>query len=236
MDRFYHPSIPDPDGIFRLDPGESRHCLRVLRKRKGDKVEVTDGKGNLYTCVLMDENPTGCCLSVENGIRGGDTRSCRLHMAVSLLKNPSRFEWFLEKATETGIDIITPLICSRTEKQHFKPERFQNLLISAMKQSGRTHLPGLNNPVPFNALIQKESPGTKCIAWCGTDSKPLLKDMLRPGESAIILIGPEGDFTPDEIDEALAARYLPVSLGGARLRSETAALAACFTFNLLNLP
>ncbi|MFO7723144.1 MAG: RsmE family RNA methyltransferase [Bacteroidales bacterium] len=231
---FFSQAISDA-GIITFDPTESRHCLKVLRKRPGDTLEVTDGKGMIYQCRLLDENLSGCHLTIEKGEQGKDVRENTLHIAVSPLKNPSRFEWFLEKATETGIGEITPLICHRTEKQHFKPERFQNLLISAMKQSGRSLLPRLNQPVKFRDIITDTTEAGKYIAWCGTDPKPLLKDLIRKGESALILIGPEGDFTAEEVEQATGRGFFAVSLGDARLRTETAALAACFTFNLVNL-
>jgi 16S rRNA (uracil1498-N3)-methyltransferase len=231
---FYCPEIANAQQII-LNPVESKHCLKVLRKRTGDFIEVTDGKGMIYHCILIDENLSGCMLTIVKRDTGKDVKPYSLHIAVSPLKNPSRFEWFLEKATETGITEITPLICQRTEKQHIKPERFQNLLISAMKQSGRTLLPRLNQPVGFRELINNSAETGKYIAWCGKEPKPLLKEVLMQKKNTLILIGPEGDFTEDEVRSATQAGFSPVSLGEARLRTETAALAACFTFNLINL-
>jgi 16S rRNA (uracil1498-N3)-methyltransferase len=206
-----------------------------LRKRQGEMLEVTDGRETIFQCRLMDENLSGCSLTVERGEPGKDVRPFMLHIAVSPLKNPSRFEWFLEKSTEIGIAEITPLICQRTEKQHIKTERYHNLLISAMKQSGRSLLPRINPPVKFGELIAQPANAKKLIAWCGPEPKPLLKEVLEQKKSALILIGPEGDFTAGEVQAATHAGFSPVTFGDVRLRTETAALAACFTFNMINL-
>jgi 16S rRNA (uracil1498-N3)-methyltransferase len=231
---FFHPDIPD-QGLFTLDAAESKHLLRVLRKRAGDQISVTNGKGHIFSCALADENIPGCSLRILARSDGADAKDYGLHIAVSMLKNPARFEWFLEKATEIGVKTITPLICQRTEKQHFKPERFQNMLISAMKQSGRSRLPVLHPPVGLAALLKAHTPSIQAyIGWCGDTPKPLLKSLIRPAEDALILIGPEGDFTDQEVDLAIASGALAVSLGDSRLRTETAAIASCFTFNLIN--
>lgn len=233
MSLFYHPSVPD-QGFFTFDASESKHLLKVLRNRTGDEISVTSGKGVIFKCVLHDENLTGCSLEVVSSSPGFDRRSYSLHIAVSLIKNPSRFEWFLEKATEIGIEEITPVICKRTERQQFKAERYRNLLISAIKQSGRSVLPALHQPVSFNALVAGAKQVQKYIAWCDDDPKPLLKNLIQPGVDTLVLIGPEGDFSEEEVLAASEKGFQPVSLGDARLRTETAALSACFTFNMIN--
>jgi 16S rRNA (uracil1498-N3)-methyltransferase len=209
--------------------------LRALRKQPGDEVEVTDGRGTLFRCRILDEDLSGCTLQVEASVQGPDVQTHHLHMAVSPIKNPSRFEWFLEKATEIGVGTITPILCERTEKQHFKPERYQNLLIAAMKQSGRTVLPTLNPPVSLAKFAPLYQTPQRLIAWCGETEKQSLTSALNPGLDTLILIGPEGDFSPKEVELAIDAGCLPVSLGSARLRTETAAVVACVAYNLTNL-
>lgn len=230
---FYSPEEPQ-NGTLTLTPIDSKHCLRVLRKRTGDQVEVTDGSGRLFRCLIANEDLGGCLLHVHEVMPGTDVRPYALHLAVSPLKNPARYEWFLEKATEIGVGIITPIICERTEKQHFKPERFRNLLISAMKQSGRTVLPLLNQPVSLSDLEALHDGTQKLMAWCGAGEKEQIFHAIQSASDTLILIGPEGDFSSREVDLALSAGCRPVSLGNARLRTETAAVMACVSFNLAN--
>lgn len=233
MQLFYDPNIPS-EGAFTLDLPETKHLLRVLRRKTGDTVMVTNGKGDLFTCILSNEMLSGCTLSIQQHQKGKEIKPFQLHLGVSMVKNPARFEWFLEKATEIGVAEITPLICHRTEKEQFKHERMHNLLISAMKQSGRTLLPVLNPPAPFSQMLHDRTGWSKYIAWCGDTPRPSLKSVLTPSQNTLILIGPEGDFTEQEVQEALHQNFKAVSLGEATLRTETAALAACFTFNLVN--
>jgi len=235
MSHLFYTDTEPANGSLKLTPVDSKHCLRALRKQPGDVVEVTDGYGTLFRCRILDDALSGCTLQVEEALQGADVRTHHLHMAVSPLKNPSRFEWFLEKATEIGVGTITPILCERTEKQHFKPERFQNLLIAAMKQSGRTVLPVLNPPVPLTKLAALQETTQRLIAWCGDGEKQPLPAIIQPGLDTLILIGPEGDFSPKEVDLAMEAGCRPVSLGHARLRTETAAVVACVAFNLVNL-
>ena len=223
------------NGTLRLTSVDSKHCLRALRMQPGDQVDVTDGHGTLFRCRILDEDLSGCSLQVEATVQGSDVQTHHLHMAVSPIKNPSRFEWFLEKATEIGVGTITPILCERTEKQHFKPERYQNLLIAAMKQSGRTVLPQLNHPVPLAQFTPMYHIPRRLVAWCGEGEKLSLTDALKPGLDTLFLIGPEGDFSPKEVELAIGAGCLPVSLGSARLRTETAAVMACAAYNLANL-
>ncbi len=231
---FYSDVIPENDRFF-LSSEESRHCLKVLRKQAGDRISVTDGAGNMYICKLLDNNLSGCALNIEQVEQGHDHRSFSLHLAVSLIKNTSRFEWFLEKATEIGIEKITPLICERTEKQFFKKERYQKLLVSALKQSGRTMLPALNHPVTLPELISSENrEEQRFIAWCEEKPAPLLTDALLPGKNTLILIGPEGDFTREELKSATENGFMPVSLGVGILRTETAGIYSCVAFNINN--
>lgn len=230
---FYTSESPKNKTI-KLDPVESKHCIKVLRKCKGETIKVIDGTGKVFYCTIVDDDHRSCLAKVENIITGDDVRNFSLHLAVSPLKNVTRFEWFLEKATETGVGVITPLICKRTEKQNLKTERFKKIVVSAMKQSQRTILPVLNDPVMFDDFIHSLDCDAKYIAWCGDTSKPYLKKLLMPEKSIAVLIGPEGDFTEEEIELALSKRFKPVSLGDQRMRSETAAIAACITFQLIN--
>lgn len=233
MSLFFHPEISET-GTFTFDKTESKHCLKVLRKKTGDHLMVTDGKGFVYTCILLDENISGCTLSAESRRQGYGVRPISLHIAISPVKNPARFEWFLEKATEVGIEKITPVICTRTEKHQVKTDRYLNLMISAMKQSGRTLLPALSDPVLFDDLFISEMPSQRFVAWCGDSPRPFLPAIMEPGKDTMILIGPEGDFTPEEIATATNHGFEPVSLGSARLRTETAGIFACLAFSIKN--
>ena len=233
MSLFFNPDIPTK-GTFVLDKTESKHCLKVLRKSAGDQIIVTDGKGYLYTCLLLDEEISGCALEVVSKEQGYGIRPTSLHIAISPVKNPARFEWFLEKATEVGIEKITPVICTRTEKHQVKAERCHNLMISAMKQSERVLLPELAEPQLFDDLFRSALPSQRFVAWCGDSLKPFLPALMEPDADTIILIGPEGDFTPEEIAMATHHGFQPVSLGSARLRTETAGIFACLAFNIKN--
>jgi 16S rRNA (uracil1498-N3)-methyltransferase len=234
MPLYYHPDIP-PNGLFSLDPLESKHILKVMRKKTGDALQFTNGKGYVFDCSLANEVVGGCTVQVNQYSKGADVKSFSLHLGISPIKNPSRFEWFLEKATEAGIGEITPVICHRTEKEHFKPERIRNLLISAMKQSGRTLLPTVNLPVPFSKIVRQKRDNPGFIAWCGDMELPHLIRVLPKSTDTLILIGPEGDFTPEELALAVSHQFQPVNLGHTILRTETAGLAACFAFNLTNV-
>ena len=233
MSLFYLPHIGSSD-IVVLDPQESRHCLKVLRKKTNDTIMITDGHGGLFYARLLDEKLSGCSLAITEQTRGVDQRNSKLHLAVSLIKNPSRFEWFLEKITEIGVGFIVPIICERTEKHQFKPDRFQNILVSAMKQSGRTVLPSLQTPVSFSAYVRDVTAEQRYIAWCGDEPREYLGKLLQPDVDTVILIGPEGDYTSGEVTFAVRNNFLPVSLGNARLRTETAGVMAGAAYNLIN--
>lgn len=233
MQLFYHPDIP-VEGEFTLDPAESKHLLKVLRKRTGDEIHVANGKGFLFLCRILTDNTAACKLGVVQAAPGKDVQKASLHVAISPVKNPNRFEWFLEKATEIGVAEITPLICQRTEKLNIKQDRLINLLVSAMKQSGRTLLPTLNPPAAFADVLPLKRDNPAFIAWCGAKELPFLGKVLAPGTDALILIGPEGDFTTQEADLAIGHHFQPVSLGNAIFRTETAGLTAAMVFNVVN--
>jgi 16S rRNA (uracil1498-N3)-methyltransferase len=218
---------------YTLTGEEARHCLKVLRLKKNDTVNLTDGKGNLHTALVDDINQKECNLTILS--RSYEEKSDPIiHIAVSPTKSIERFEWFLEKATEIGIDIVTPLICERTERLFQKPERWNKILISALKQSFRTWLPELREAVRFEKMIASAEEQSKLIAVCEGSSRKMIKESYIKGLDAVILIGPEGDFTKDEVEKAKESGFAALTLGKSRLRTETAALVACHTLNLLN--
>jgi 16S rRNA (uracil1498-N3)-methyltransferase len=233
MQIFYAPDISGND--YTLDKNESRHCIRVLRMKRGTPVQIIDGKGNLYDAVIVDPDPRKCTLAVSGVLKDFETRNYRLHLAISPLKNYERFEWFIEKSVEIGVDEITPLICTNTEKPGIKRERISNLIISAMKQSLKSKLTTLNETCLFHDFIGSEYPGRKLIAHCNEDSsRSRIGDVCSKGDDVLILIGPEGDFTTEEISSAIIKEFLPVHLGKSRLRSETAGIAACYSIYYIN--
>jgi 16S rRNA (uracil1498-N3)-methyltransferase len=233
MEIFYAPDING--NTYILDEKESRHLIRVLRMTKGQDVRLIDGKGNLFTGIITDPDQKHCTIELKEVIRDFEKRNYRLHIAISPLKNPERFEWFIEKSVEIGIDEITPLICRNTEKPGIKVERINNLIISAMKQSLKASRPILNEPCNFNEFVSLHSDGLRIIAHCEKSQKRLgIAEVYQKNNDAIMLIGPEGDFSSDEINFAVAHDYQPVHLGPSRLRTETAGIAACHSIYFLN--
>ena len=235
---FYKEDIVADAKSVTLDEDTSKHMVQVLRMQNGEQLQLTDGKGHLFTCEVTDNNRKRCSVAILNTHHSPLTTH-HVSIAISLLKNTSRFEWFLEKATEIGVTGIIPLICERTEKTAFKFERLNSILISAMLQSQQTFLPVLHEPVKFDKLATAQFENTvRFIAHCeeGKTKQPL--HSLRTAQypipigSPLILIGPEGDFTPQEIELALQNGFTPVSLGNTRLRSETAGMVAAVTLRL----
>jgi 16S rRNA (uracil1498-N3)-methyltransferase len=233
MQVFY---VRDISGNFCcLDESESRHCIRVLRLKTGAEVKMIDGKGNLYHGRIADADTKRCVIEVVSVINDFEKRDYRLHIAISPVKNPDRFEWFIEKSVEIGTDEITPLICARTEKPGIKPDRLNSLIISAMKQSLKAKDTVLNNAIAFNDFIRVSRKGTLMIAHCNNArEKKGIADICRKGDDVVILIGPEGDFTEDEVAAAVKNGYCPVHLGRSRLRTETAGIAACHSVYFIN--
>lgn len=232
MNLFYAPHIAPP--VFQLSPEESKHVVKVLRMKTGDRIFFTDGKGFLYRCRIADALPKGTLIEVLKKEKGEDRRGFYLHMAVAPTKNISRYEWFLEKATEIGIDRITPFVSEHSERKAVKPERLNRVMTAAMKQSLKTFHPVLDEIVLFRELLREPFEGQKFIAFIGPEITPELSKVYVPGRNAFVLIGPEGDFSPKEVEEAMECGFVPVRLGPSRLRTETAAVAACHTINLLN--
>jgi 16S rRNA (uracil1498-N3)-methyltransferase len=219
------------DGNITLSPEESKHCTKVLRHKKGDVINVIDGKGNFYTAELLDTNPESCQAKIVSKKSIADSKNYRLHIAISPTKNPDRIEWMLEKCTEMGVDEFSFIVCKRTEKPTVKIERLQKIAESAVKQSIQGIIPIINNTVPFKEFIaqHKNSADKKYIAHCVDETKTEIKNILSPSQN-IILIGPEGDFTEDEIKLAIDFGFNALSLGESRLRTETAGLFVAAAF------
>ena len=226
---FYKKDIDNTVPSVTLDEDSSKHVVQVLRMQNGEQLQLTDGKGKIFTCEITDNNRKRCAVTIIQ-TTNHQPPITNVSIAISLLKNVNRFEWFLEKATEIGVTQIIPLICSRTEKQNFKTERLQSILISAMLQSQQCWLPEMGEPVTFRKLLeslQTLQELQKFIAHCEDENKVnLTTQLLNHSTSTLILIGPEGDFTKEEIDLALQQNYTPVSLGNTRLRTETAGVVA----------
>lgn len=230
---FYKEDIQASLASVVLDEDTSKHIVQVLRMQNGEPLQLTNGRGDLFTCEITDNNRKRCSVKIlqTSNLKG---QSSNITIAISLIKNSSRFEWFLEKATELGVSEIVPLICERTEKTAFKAERMKSILVSAMLQSQQCWLPVLHEPTKFNALVHSSAQQQKFIAHCMDDAKRSLTDLNNESlSSKVILIGPEGDFTPGEIELALQNNFSGVSLGETRLRTETAGIAAAALFRLV---
>ena len=232
MNLFYAPYIVEP--VTTLTEEESKHIIRVLRKSGGDTVFFTDGLGYIYRCVIKEANPKKCLIEIVETTAGNDKRDFILHIAIAPTKNITRFEWFLEKSTEIGIDIITPIICSHSERKEVKTHRLNKVITSAMKQSLKSYHPKLEEKASFKEIINLPFKGEKFIAYIDEDVTLELSQAYSPGLDAIVLIGPEGDFSTEEVEEAVKKGFIPVRLGRSRLRTETAGLVACHTINLIN--
>lgn len=232
MNVFYIGEIQGNSAL--LNQEESKHCIRVLRMQKGDHVLLMNGKGSIFEAHLEIPDPKGCKLSIIQEVTTPVKRTYRLTVAIAPTKSIDRFEWFLEKSTEIGIDRIIPLICQHSERREIKTERLEKILVAAIKQSGQPLLPELTKPVPFKVLMNQNFEGDKFIAHCEVSEKNPFKNEIIPGKNVLILIGPEGDFDPAEINLAVESGFRPVSLGDSRLRTETAGLVACHTVCLVN--
>ena len=232
MNLFYAPHIISP--VFQLSAEESKHIVKVLRMRAGDDIFFTDGLGMLYHCRVAEANPKGALVEVLGKEPGKDHRDFYLQMAVAPTKNINRYEWFLEKATEIGVNQLTPFISEHSERKALKTERLNRVITAAMKQSLKTFHPVLDKALPFEKLIQQPFDGEKFIAYIDKAVTLELSKAYPRGSNALVLIGPEGDFSPAEVEAAKAYGFIPVKLGPARLRTETAAVTACHTINLLN--
>lgn len=231
MNLFYQPGIRD--GVLHLDPDESRHCVKVLRRRVGDEITVTDGAGFFYDVVITRADAAQCSFEVRRKT-GAPKRDFYIHIAISPTKNAGRMEWFVEKATEFGIDKITLMDCRNTERSFIKTDRLNKVAASAMKQSLKAELPAISDHLfQFTEVIESCTETEKYIAYVDPLNPLHLKDAVKPGSSYCVLIGPEGDFSPEELKTAMEYDFRKVSLGPSRLRTETAGLAACHVLNLV---
>jgi 16S rRNA (uracil1498-N3)-methyltransferase len=228
---FYQPAIQQ--GVHHLDRTESKHCTKVLRKKAGDKINITDGRGFLYEVLITIADSNECRFEIQEK-KTEPARSFTIHIAISPTKHPDRFEWFVEKAVELGVDRITVMMCEHTEHTHIKKERLEKIAISAMKQSLRFTLPKIEGPIDFKTLVSQAEAGSKYIAYVDSKIPEHLMTVARRDSDAMVLIGPEGDFSSQEIEVALKKNFRKVSLGSHRLRTETAGLAACHILNLVN--
>lgn len=229
--RFFY--TPDPfDGV--LPDEEAAHAVRVLRLSDGDEIYLMDGKGTFYKAEITGADKRHCFYRIVDTMPQPRQWKGHLHLAMAPTKNLDRIEWFAEKATEIGFDELTFLDCKFSERKVVKADRIERILVSAMKQSHKAELPRLNDMIPFGQFVAEGRPGQKFICHCYDDSLPLLSDILVEGEDATVMIGPEGDFSIDEVRRAEDAGFVSVGLGKSRLRTETAALVAVHLMHLKN--
>jgi 16S rRNA (uracil1498-N3)-methyltransferase len=233
MQLFYNPTITEATETFSFDKEESKHIIKVLRKKDTDILFVTNGLGFLFKTEITLASDSKCTVRILS-FEKIELPKYKLHLAVAPTKMNDRYEWLLEKATEIGIHEITPIICDRSERKVINAERFDKIILSAMKQCNQLHLPILNPAVTFKEFIKQKNEGLQLIAHCEETDKKTLKSVLKPNENYTILIGPEGDFSEKEIALALENNYIPVSLGNTRLRTETAAIVACHSVVFIN--
>lgn len=228
---FYSPDIAACPELSEEDSG---HAVRVLRHQEGDEITVVDGQGSFYQCAITAAHPKHCALQIKS-VETEKHWPYGVHLAVAPTKNLDRMEWFVEKATEMGLDRFTPLKCRFSERKELKTERIRKIAVSAMKQSLKATLPDIDEMTDIRSFIEEPFDGQKFIAHCMKDSeRKLLSHEIKPGSQVRVLIGPEGDFSEDEVKLAIAHGYTPVSLGEQRLRTETAALASVHTIHVVN--
>ena len=233
MQLFYNPNITNQEKSFAFDKEESKHIIKVLRKKEGDILHVTNGLGFLFNTKIALASDSKCTVNILS-FEKQEPSKYHLHLAVAPTKMNERYEWFLEKATEIGIQEITPIICDHSERKVIKTERFQKIIESAMKQSLHYYLPKLNEPIILKDFLKREITGAKFIAHCEETHKITLKSQIIQSQDTTLLIGPEGDFSIKEIELALNNNYIPISLGNTRLRTETAAIIACHSVVFAN--
>lgn len=226
MHIFYTPDIVNSP--YFLGEEESKHCIKVLRLKKGDTVYLVDGKGNFFTTEILEDHPKKCGVEIVNVTPNYGKRSHYLHVAIAPTKNMDRFEWFLEKATEIGIDEITPIICTRSERKELKIDRLNKVIESAMKQSIKAYHPQLNEVTTFKKFLSNNFEGNKFIAHGEATHTMTISHHITT-----VLIGPEGDFTSEELLLAEKNNFIPITLGKSRLRTETAGITTCVEFNYL---
>ncbi|WP_046744860.1 16S rRNA (uracil(1498)-N(3))-methyltransferase [Kordia zhangzhouensis] len=233
MQLFYTPEITATTKHYTFSKEESKHIVRVLRKKEDDLLHTTNGKGYFFKVKILISDQRNCTVEIIS-CEFQEPKNYRLHLAVAPTKMNDRYEWFLEKATEIGIDTITPIICDHSERKVIKEERYTKILQSATKQSLSAYFPELKPAISFVDFLKEHTDEQLFIAHCEETHKKSLKQVLQPNKDVTILIGPEGDFSPTEIESAIAKNYIPVTLGDTRLRTETAAIVACHSVAFMN--
>lgn len=236
MHRFYCPDIAD---TLTLGEEDSKHCVKVLRIAQGDIIEVVDGNGNLYTCRITMAHPKRCAIEVQEKRNQPPHWGNSITLAIAPTKNMDRMEWLVEKCVEIGVDRIIPLRCHNSERTVLKTERLRKIMVSAMKQSLKATLPALEEMTPLEKVLAEPFDGIRCVAYCDEmlprEERRTLVDAYQPKKNALVLIGPEGDFSPEEVKAAIAAGFVPVTLGESRLRTETAGLMAVAALHVLEM-
>lgn len=234
MNIFYAPDITKDNYTF--SETESKHIVRVLRLKSGELINIIDGKGNLFTAKIISENPKKCQVEIQSVEKEYNKRNFNLTIAIAPTKNNDRFEWFCEKATEIGIDRIIPLISFQSERRNIKPDRFKKKIISAVKQSLKAYIPEFSELTKFKDLITKDFDGKKLIAHCNQPVKKMhhLKNLYNKGENVLILIGPEGDFSIEEVEQAIENGFEEITISKSRLRTETAGIVTAEIINFIN--
>jgi 16S rRNA (uracil1498-N3)-methyltransferase len=228
---------PDIETKHTLSEEESGHCVRVLRYSAGDEILITDGKGTTYTARITNPHPKHCDFEILTAEKQEPHHAFHLHIAIAPTKNIERLEWAIEKCVEIGVDEITPLLCRFSERKQLRTDRLEKIILSAAKQSLTPYLPVLHELTPYEEFIsgqRSEVSVQKFIAHCYKEDKRVLKDEIERGRDVLVMIGPEGDFSEQEVADALASGFVPVSLGNSRLRTETAGVVACHTAVLIN--
>ncbi|PLX10893.1 MAG: 16S rRNA (uracil(1498)-N(3))-methyltransferase [Marinilabiliales bacterium] len=232
MNLFYAPNIEGK--YYTLNKEESKHIIKVLRKTEGEIIHFTNGNGLFFETQIISAIPSACEVEILKSYEGNDKRNYKLHIAIAPTKNNDRTEWFLEKSTEIGIDEITPIICEQSERKVVKHDRFEKVITAAVKQSLKSFHPQLNEQQKLKDFLTIDFKGQKFIAYIDEDVTLELPYIYKKGEDVLILIGPEGDFRPEEVELAKQKGFIPISLGNFRLRTETAAVVACNTISILN--
>ena len=229
---FYAPNISSSRYTFNEE--ESIHAVQVLRLKAGDEVSLVDGRGGCYRACVIEPHHRHCIVETLEHQTEYGKRPYRLHIGIAPTKNIDRFGWFVEKATEIGIDEITPLLCEHSERKHINTERLQRIMIAAMKQSKKAYLPRLNEMVSFGTWVETMTGSHRFIAHCGTGNRQSLKTVCGTGQDTVIAIGPEGDFSMQEVTQAMTLGFRGISLGSSLLRTETAGIAACYSVYFIN--
>ena len=233
MQLFYNPELTEHSVQVTFSKDESKHIVKVLRKSVGDELHITNGNGWLFVAKITIADIKNCITEIVSKTFI-PKKNYQVHLAVAPTKMNDRYEWFLEKATEIGVDSITPIICNHSERKTINAERFEKILLAAMKQSNQYYLPTLQSQINFNEFIKQNFSEQKFIAHCEDTDKKSLKSVLKPETDVLMMIGPEGDFSVKEIETAIKNQFIPVTLGTTRLRTETAAIVACHSVALMN--